>query len=66
MPLKCQVYYPIFSYVVLTLYIGVSRWGIFRNTFLGLYLHSAVMFSVLFGVSSVEQSFRLSSLVGEV
>jgi len=31
-----------------------------------LYLHCAVMFTVLFGVSSGGQSFRLSSLVGEV
>jgi len=33
MPLKCQVYYPIFSYVVLRLYIRGSRSGIFHNTF---------------------------------
>ena len=31
-----------------------------------LYLHCAVMFTVLLGVSSSGQSFRLSSLVGEV
>ena len=31
-----------------------------------LYLHCAVMFTVLFGVSSGGQSFRLSSLVGKV
>jgi hypothetical protein len=31
-----------------------------------LYVHCAVMFTVLFGVSSGGQSFRLSSLVGEV
>ena len=34
--------------------------------FFCLYLHCAVMFTVLFGVSSGGQSFRLSSLVGEV
>jgi len=36
------------------------------RSFLCLYLHRAVMFTVLFGVSSGGQSFRLSSLVGEV
>jgi len=34
--------------------------------FFCLYLHCAVMFTVLFGVSFGGQSFRLSSLVGEV
>ena len=48
------------------LYIRGSRWGIFRNTFFCLYLHCAVIFTVLFGVSSGGQSLRLSSLVGEV
>ena len=37
-----------------------------RNTFFCLYLHCTVMFTVLFCVSSGGQSFRLSSLVGEV
>ena len=40
MPLKCQVYYLIFSYVVLRLYIRGSRWGIFRNTvFVCIFVH---------------------------
>ena len=34
--------------------------------FVCLYLRCAVMFTVLFGVSSGGQSFRLSSLAGEV
>jgi len=34
--------------------------------FFCLYLHCAVMFTVLFGVSSGGQSFSLSSLIGEV
>ena len=40
---------------------SVTRFSLFC-----LYLHCAVMFTVLFGVSSGGQSFRLSSLVGEV
>jgi hypothetical protein len=37
-----------------------------RFLFVCLYLNCAVIFNVLFGVSSSRQSFRLSSLVGEV
>jgi hypothetical protein len=61
---NCQVYYPIFSYVVLRLYIRGSRGGIFRNTFF-VCIYTVLLCSLL-GVSSGGQSFRLSSLVGEV
>ena len=48
------------TFVVLVEVSSVTRF------FFCLYLHCAVMFTVLFGVSSGGQSFRLSSLVGEV
>ena len=65
MSLKCQVHYPIFSYVVLRLCTRGSRCGTFRNTFFCLYLYCAV-FPILFSVFPVSKVSKLSSLVGEV
>jgi len=66
MPLNFQVYYPIFSCVVLRLYIRGSRSGIFRKTFFLFVFTLCCYVHCLFGVSSGGQSFGLSSLVGEM
>jgi hypothetical protein len=66
MPLKCQYTIPYLVMLCLDCTFGVLVEVSSATLFFCLYLHCVVMFTVLFDVSSGEQSFRLSSLVGKV